>query len=122
MDVLRQTGKIVRLKLARYTKGPKYHQLQNLLKSQEMENAAAAAAAAAGGISADLSASAAISAPPLPSQPKPAPPSFDDLKRPWQETLGTLESPFFYELGCNELKFCFTKNNYIFVCLSESFV
>ena len=36
VDVLRQTGKIVRLKLARYKKGPKYLQLQNLLKSQEV--------------------------------------------------------------------------------------
>ena len=36
VDVLRQTGKVVRLKLARYKKGPKYHQLQNLLKSQEV--------------------------------------------------------------------------------------
>ena len=47
-----------------------------------MENAAALAA------NAEPSATAAAATPPLPSQPKPSPPSYADLERKWREILG----------------------------------
>lgn len=76
VEVLRSTGQVVRLTLARYLRGPKYDQLQQAMAESGLAAATAAAAAAAASVSAGpvTTPAAAVSITPAPSYRPPSPP------------------------------------------------